>query len=72
MKTLIAMDSHGLLCLRPDPQGRESVAISRVEAVGDSSFAGSWVLPVYAGKGKPEDSMAMEAAALSGYALGIV
>lgn len=48
------------------------MAISRVWAVGDASFVGSWVLRVSTGHSKPKNSMSKEAAALSGYALGIV
>lgn len=40
--------------------------------MGDTCFVGSWILHVYTGHSKPKGFMAVEAAALSGYALGIV
>ena len=40
--------------------------------MGATSFVVSWVLRVYTGHSKPKGSMAVEAAALSGYAMGVV
>ena len=54
------MDSHCLYCSRPDPQGRESLAISRVWVVGAAALVDSWAPRVYTGHSKPKGSTATE------------